>query len=194
MWNEVEIEKYLKKNLKPDRYAHSLRVSDAAIRLAKQYKVDEYKACIAGLAHDCGKNLSDKEIIRTLKEENVKISEIGINNPQIMHGYVSAIIAKNNFDIEDQDILNAVAYHTTGRKGMSLLEKIIYLADYIEFGRDFPGVDGLREQASKNLDKALIMAFNSTINYVLKRGMLLHIDTVKARNELIIKNDFQEES
>ncbi|MCH4200703.1 bis(5'-nucleosyl)-tetraphosphatase (symmetrical) YqeK, partial [Clostridium tyrobutyricum] len=87
--------------------------------------------------------------------------------------------------INDTDILSAVAYHTTGRPNMTILEKIIYLADYIEPMRDFPGVDDIRQEAEKSLDKALLHSFNSTIRHVLNKGQLLHLNTIKGRNYLI---------
>jgi predicted HD superfamily hydrolase involved in NAD metabolism len=192
MWSEEKMDEYLKKNLKESRYNHSLQVRDSAIVLAKKYKVDENKARIAGIIHDCAKNLMDEEIISLVKSQNIQISEECFRNPQILHGLAGAIIAKQVFKVKDEDILNAITYHTTGRKNMSSLEKIIYLADYIEPSRDFPGVDVLRDMSLKNLDKALFIAFDNTINYVIKKGQLLHLDTIVARNDLILRNSFLE--
>ena len=191
MWSEDKIQEYIKKNLKESRYIHSLGVRDFAIKLAKKYNCDENKARIAGLIHDCAKNLNDGDIISILNEVGIKLSETEVSNPQIKHGLVGAIISKKVFKINDVEILDAVTYHTTGRKNMFLLEKIIYIADYIEPGRNYPGVDILRKQAFIDLDKALLLAFDNTIKFVLEKGELLHIDTISARNDIIIKNSLR---
>ena len=190
MWSEKEIEAYLKKNLKPNRYEHSLGVRDSAVLLAEKYKVDPKKARLAGLIHDCAKNLKDEEILNLVREQDLEICEVCFKSPQIMHGLAGAIVAKNIFKVKDEDILNAVTYHTTGRKNMTALEKIIYLADFIEPGRVFFGVDTLRDLASKDLEKALLLAFDNTINFVIMKGELLHLDTIIARNDIILKNNF----
>ena len=112
-------------------------------------------------------------------------------NPDIMHGVASAYIAETIMEIYDKEVLDAVRYHTTGREKMTMLEKVIYLADYIEPSRNYPGVEELRKLSYEDLDKALIKAFDNTINYVLKKGWLLHLMTVKARNYLISEIDVQ---
>jgi predicted HD superfamily hydrolase involved in NAD metabolism len=190
MWSEKSIEEYLKKNLKASRYKHSLGVRDSAVALAQKYKVDEEKARLAGLIHDCAKNLKDEEILNLFREQDLEISEICFKAPQIMHGLAGAIIAKNIFKVIDEEILNAITYHTTGRKNMTVLEKIIYLADFIEPSRDFLGVEILRTLAFEDLEKALFLAFDDTINFVVMKGELLHLDTVIARNDIILKNNF----
>jgi len=190
MQSEKEIEEYLKKNLKANRFEHSLGVKRTAVLLAKQYKVDERKANLAGLIHDCAKSLSDKEIIDLVTAEGLKISKVCFKSPQIMHGLAGSIVARNVFKVKDEEILNAVTYHTTGRKNMTTLEKIIFLADFIEPGRNFFGVETLRALAYKDLERALFLALNNTINYVITKGELLHLDTVRARNDIILKNNF----
>ena len=102
MWSEKEIEAYLKKNLKPNRYEHSLGVRDSAVLLAKKYKVDQEKARLAGLIHDCAKNLKDEEILSLVKEQDLEICEVCFKSPQIMHGLAGAIVAKNIFNVIEQ--------------------------------------------------------------------------------------------
>ncbi|MCM8710385.1 bis(5'-nucleosyl)-tetraphosphatase (symmetrical) YqeK [Clostridium sp. SYSU_GA19001] len=187
MCNEEEIIKYLHKILNKQRFEHSLRVMDTAVSLAKHYKIDETKARLAGLVHDCAKNLKDDEILHIIKKNSQSIEECYKMNPSIMHGLAGAIMARDNFKVTDEDILNAVAYHTTGRENMSMLEKIIYIADYIEPMRNFPGVQELRENAYNDLDRALLLSFNNTINYVISKGEILHLDTIKARNYILMK-------
>lgn len=187
MWNEPLIENYLRTHLNVQRYEHSLRVRDTAVKMAEFYKADREKARLAGLVHDCAKDMSDSELKELVSKHGYQIDEVCKYSSAIMHGLGGSIIAKEVMAIEDEDILNAVTYHTTGRKGMSILEKIIYLADYIEPMRNFPMVEKLRELSYKSLDDALLLSFNNTINYVISRGQLLHYDTIAARNYLLIE-------
>lgn len=185
MWSEEQIDDYLRVNLNKSRYEHSLGVRDASIRLAQRYSEDIFKAKIAGLVHDCAKNMSDDELINIVSSKGYEIDSVSLKCPQLLHGIAASIIAEERMEIYDKDILSAVAYHTTGRINMSKLEKIIYIADYIEPSRSFPGVEELRIAVFDDLDKALVKAFDSTIRYVLERHQLLHINTIQARNYLL---------
>ncbi|KAJ53820.1 putative HD superfamily hydrolase involved in NAD metabolism [Clostridium tetanomorphum] len=185
MWSEEHIESYLKEKLESKRFLHSLSVRDTAVKMARHYGVDEYKARIAGLVHDCAKNIKGYELINIVKKHGYKVNEIYEESPQLLHGLVGAIIARDIMGIKDKEIFNAIAYHTTGRKNMTLLEKIIYLADYIEPLRKYPGVDELRKLSYDNIDKAIVKSFDITIKYVIERGQMLHLDTIEARNYLI---------
>lgn len=185
VWDEKQIVEFIEKNLNKQRFEHSLRVADTAKELAKRYSADIEKAKLAGLVHDCAKNMSDEEMINIISENNC--DEIYIKTEALMHGLAGGIIAKNVMKITDEEVLNAVIYHTTGRENMSTLEKIIYIADYIEPMRNFEGVEKLRDLAYKDLDEALLLSLSQTINYVIQRNQPLHLDTVKARNFLIMK-------
>lgn len=186
MWTEEKIIEYLKKNLKKERLDHSLSVKDTAIKLAEIYGEDKEKAKMAALIHDCAKCIDDEEMINISERYGHNIDEVSRNTPNILHGHVGAYIAKDTMGISDKDVLNAIAYHTTGRENMSLLEKIIYIADYIEPLRDFPRVDEIRRIAYyDNLDKALMLSFNNTIKYIVDRNQLLHNDTIEARNYML---------
>lgn len=185
MWNENEIVEYLSQNLNNQRFEHSLRVKETCISLAKHYNIDVEKASRAGLVHDCAKNLKNNEIINILEKNGYNIDEMFVGNSNIMHGLVGSIIAEKVMDIQDKEVLNAIAYHTTGRANMSILEKLVYLADYIEPMRNFNGVHELRKLAYENLDEALLLSFNNTIKYVIDRGQLIHKDTIEARNYIL---------
>jgi len=187
MWSEPLIEDYLKTHLNVQRYEHSLRVRDTSVKMAEFYSADREKARLAGLVHDCAKDMSASQLKELVSKHGYTIDEVCKYSSAIMHGLGGAIIAKEVMGIEDEDVLNAVTYHTTGRKGMSILEKIIYLADYIEPMRNFPMVEKLRDLSYKSLDEALLLSFNNTINYVIARGQLLHYDTIAARNYLLIE-------
>lgn len=181
------IHSLLKDSLTKKRYQHTLNVVEVAERLALWYDCNVDKASLAALLHDCAKNFSDNELITFAKANNLKIDPVTLREPQLLHGPVGAVIAKNTFGVTDKDVLNAIRYHTTGRRNMTLLDKIIYLADYIELGRIYPGVDKLRELAFEDLDKATIQALTNTICYVAVLNSLIHKRTVNARNDLIIK-------
>lgn len=186
MWSEEQILNYLQEHLKESRYKHTLGVCESAIELAKIYSGDEKKARIAALLHDCGKYLSSNEIIDIMKKEKYPMDKVEQSFPEIMHGRAGAYIAKEVMGIDDDEILSAIRFHTTGKEDMNLLEKIIYLADYIEPYRNYPGVDELREKAFSNLDEALLLAYDNTLKFVLNKGQLIHMDTIKARNKLLI--------
>lgn len=186
MWTEEKMIEYLRENLKDARVKHSLRVKDTAIKLAEIYGEDVKKATIAAIIHDCAKYVNFKEMLNIIEKCGYNNIEADTQIKEILHAPVGAYIAKTTMGVEDEDILNAITYHTTGRKNMTLLEKIIYLADYIEPYRNFPGVDEVREMAYKGeLDKALLLSFNKTIKYIIEKGQLLHINTVEARNHLL---------
>lgn len=188
MWNEEQIIEYLKEKLKKNRYEHSLGVRDTAIKLAEIYNADVKKARAAGLVHDCAKYMSDEEILSIAEQNDIYIDEVSRVNPQLLHGSIAAVIAKNIMGIYDEEILNAVKYHTTGKKNMSSLEKIVYISDYIEPLRDFPGVEDLRKKAFTDLDGAMLDAFNNTIKVVIIRNQLLHVNTIQGRNYLIYRS------
>ncbi|MGL4730943.1 MAG: bis(5'-nucleosyl)-tetraphosphatase (symmetrical) YqeK [Clostridium sp.] len=188
MYNEALMDKYIKSHLKNKRYVHTLGVVEMSEKLADIYNYDKHKARIAALMHDCAKNMSEEELLRITKENNlVEIDNIIEKSPMLLHGIVGAYIAKKEFKITDEDIINAIKYHTTGRENMSILEKIIYIADCIEMSRDFEGVDELRKIAYENLDHALLMIYDQTIKYIISNGWLLYPKTIEARNYLLIR-------
>ncbi|MBU3128415.1 bis(5'-nucleosyl)-tetraphosphatase (symmetrical) YqeK [Clostridium tagluense] len=188
MWNEKEMLHYLHTNLSESRLKHSLSVSETAVTLAAKYGENIESARIAGLVHDCAKNVKGAELIKIASEHEIHIDEIYTNNPAILHGLVGSIIAREIMGIQNEKILSAIRYHTTGRKNMSILEKIIYISDYIEPLRKFKGVEELRTLSLMNLDAAVMQSLENTIIYVISQKELLHIDTIHARNYLLSKN------
>jgi len=181
----LDIEKKLKEVMQEKRYKHTLGVVDAAMYLANKYGADPVEAKIAALLHDYAKDFSEEQLKNYVKEHQLEADRVLMEAYQLLHGKVAAAIAEKEFSIENQDIIRAIENHTTGRANMSLLEKIIYLADFIEIGRSYPGVDELRLRAEENLDKAVLLAFNNTIKYVLDIEKLLHPNTILARNEIL---------
>lgn len=180
------LEQKLKGEISFKRYTHSVGVKNEAEKLAKAYGADVLKAQIAGLIHDCAKNYSYDIQYKLCEKYNITLDEISKNQPQIIHGFVGAYIAKYEYEIDDSDIFDAIYFHTIGKKDMPLLTKIIFLADYIEVGRKIFGIEKLRKLAYENLDKAIVMAIDFTTSFVLKKGDLLHLNSVEARNSIIL--------
>ncbi len=163
----TKIENKLKKVLSEKRYEHTLGVSFTSVCLAMKYGEDIDKARIAGLLHDCAKYLDDDKLISLCKKYDLGISESEKKSPYLLHGKVGALIARKKFQIEDEDIINAITYHTTGRIGMSLLEKIVFIADYIEPQREeIPNLALIRKTAFEDIDLCLIKIFENTFNYL----------------------------
>lgn len=185
--NKTEIEGDLKKNLTPKRFQHTLNVIEVAKELALNFGCSIEKASLAALLHDGAKYFANDQLISYAKDHHIKIDRVSQHDPQLLHGPVGAMIAQEKYGIEDKDILNAISYHTTGRKNMTKLEEIIYLADYIEKDRAFPGIEAIRKLAFIDLDKATILALTNSICHVAQVDVLIHKRTIDARNDLIIK-------
>ena len=187
----LEIEKikdYLKEVLSEKRYTHSLGVAEEAVKLAKHYYVDYDKAYIAGLVHDCPKEIDNTTAKKMLSEKyNITIDPITLNTHKLLHGPLGACIAQDEFAVYDAEILDAIKYHTTAKSNMSMLTQIIYIADYIEPNRDFEGVDELREMAYSDIEKAIMTGLDYTLEELIERGSMFHPDTVHARNWFLLK-------
>ena len=179
MKNIEFMKEYLEENLVKGRYLHTLGVVETAKDLAKRYGVDIKKAEIAALAHDIAKNLSSEQLLKIVDEKNTR---------ELWHSIVGPIVARERFGIVDEEILSAIRWHTTGKENMSKLDKIIYLADMIEPSRDFSMVEELRNDSKDDLDKAMLNALTYTIKYLLEKGCLIDVNTVKARNYLLYNN------
>ncbi len=184
------IKLYLERELSQKRYNHSIGVADEAVRLAKRYSVDTDKAYIAGLVHDCAKEVHNSEALKLLSDKyDVLIDDVAMHTHKILHGPLGACIARDLFEIDDAEILDAIEFHTTGKADMSMLTKIIYIADYIEPNRNFEGVDELRHLSYKDINQAIVKGIDFTISELVEKGMLLHPDTIHARNYLIMQNN-----
>lgn len=165
--NIKKIRKKLEKTLDSKRYEHTLGVAYTASALAMCNHADSEKALIAGLLHDCAKCLSNEKRIEICKKNHIPITEIEKRNPFLLHAKAGNYLAQQKFHIEDKDILNAILYHTTGRPGMSLLEKIIYIADYIEPGRKHaPNLPEVRKLAFCDIDAAFLQILSDTLKYL----------------------------
>ncbi len=175
----------LKQMLSPERYEHSLEVCKAAVRLAKIYGENEEKAYLAGLLHDCAKVTPKAELIKRCGELGIVLDPIEARCLPVVHAPLGAETVKREFGVTDPDIYNAIRYHTIARAGMSRLEKIIYLADMVEPGRKFAGIDEIRRTAEEDLNKAMILSLKKSMEFNLKKQVLIHPNTLDAWNDLI---------
>ena len=183
--NREELLRKVKQQMNDHRFQHTLGVASTAVKLAKKYGADPDQAELAGILHDYCKYW-DKERMRSIIEENEQISSDLLRyDKELWHAPVGAIVVKKELGIADPIVLDAIAYHTSGRSGMGLLEKILWLADYIEPGRHFPGVEEVRELAENNLDGALIKAVGNTILFLVKQKKRIYPLTLETYNDLI---------
>ncbi len=187
MSTNEEIMAVLKERLTPRRYIHSLNVAESATMLARIYGADEEKAYTAGLVHDSCKDMPAGLQLSYLLENKVEMTDLEINTAKLYHAMSGKVFARNEFGIEDEDMLNAVRYHTTGRRGMSLLEKIIFVADFISDERDYNGVEIMREKAVRSLDEAIVEGLSFTIKDLIDAERLVHPDTLDAYNDALFK-------
>jgi len=167
----IKLRKSIKKVQDSKRYEHTLGVAYTAAALAMRYEEDILNAQIAGFLHDCAKCLKEEKIIDICEMNNLPISEVERRNPYLLHAKAGAVLAKEKYSIENEDILNAIYYHTTGRPGMSQLEKIIFIADYMEPGRkNAPNLAYIRKMAFDDLDKTLCKILWDTLAYLKESG------------------------
>lgn len=153
------------------RFEHTLGVEYTAAALAMRYDCDVRKAQIAGLLHDCAKCLTDEKRLSICRKHNIPITTVEKKNPFLLHAKVGAYLARNKYGIKNQDILNAICNHTTGRQNMSILEKIVFIADYIEPGRTHaPNLAEIRKLAFVDLDKAFLRILEDTLDYLNDTG------------------------
>ena len=169
--------------LKHKRIPHVLGTEQEAIRLAERYGADVEKARVAALLHDCTKRLDMEEQLDLCRQYGIRLDALEQQALKLLHAKTGAAIARDVFGVDDE-IYRAIWWHTTGHAGMTLLEKIMYLADYIEPSRDFPGVDKLRAVCYKDLDEGLLMGLEMTIEEMTSMGNPVHHATIEARDAL----------
>lgn len=184
--NNIEkLRKQVKKALKKDkmRFRHTIGVADTSACLAMRYGYDMEKAYIAGLLHDCAKCIPDEIKIQECNDNNIEISDIEYNSPYLLHSKLGAFYAKTKYGITDDDICSAITYHTTGKPDMSLLDKIIFIADYIEPYRNKAGnLSEIRSLTFIDIDKAIKVVLHDTIEYLKESGKPIDQTTVDTYN------------
>ena len=176
----------IKKRLNPDRLYHSLNVADEAKKLAKHYGADEQKAFTAGLLHDILKNTPDSELLQYFERNGIMLTETERASRKTWHAMAGADFLRRELHVTDENILSAVRWHTTGRAGMTLLDKVLFVADFISADRDYPGVERMREKAYVSLEDAMLEGLQFTINELVENAWPVHEDSIRAYNELVI--------
>ena len=169
--------------LKHKRIPHVLGTEQEAIRLAERYGADVEKARVAALLHDCTKKLGMEEQLELCRRYGIQLDELEQKALKLLHAKTGAAIARDVFGV-DEETYQAIWYHTTGRAGMTTLEKVMYLADYIEPSRDFPGVETLRRVCYEDLDRGVLLGLEMTVEEMTEMGNPVHRATLEARDAL----------
>ena len=182
-----DMQEELKNRLKTKRYEHSIGVAETAVQLAERFDVNKEKARIAGLLHDCAREFPNRFMLEEAQQRRIPIGDVERAMPLLLHAPIGAYRAREIYGIEDKEILQAIARHTVGGKGMTQLDKIIYFSDMIEQNRDYPGVERLRKLVwEAKLDDMVLAGLTESIQFVLEKNHLIHPDTVTARNEILL--------
>ncbi|CAM4000287.1 bis(5'-nucleosyl)-tetraphosphatase (symmetrical) YqeK [Cohnella lubricantis] len=166
------------------RWQHVLGVIETAVELADRFGGDRDKAWLAALLHDYTKAWPIEKMERIIREQGLP-AELLEHDKELWHAHVGAWVVRQEHGIDDEEVLDAIRYHTSGRERMTKLDKIVCLADYMEPSREYPGVERIRELAKTNLDEALVAGFDSTITFLLSKGKVIFPLTVLSRNDLI---------
>lgn len=176
-----KIEKKLKKYLDEDRLWHTLGVMHTAAALAMVYRIDIEQAQLAGLLHDCAKCIPTKKKLKLCKENHIPVTEFEKKHPFLLHAKVGACIAREKYGVRDEEVLEAIVWHTTGKADMTTLEKIIYIADYIEPARNkAPRLGEIRRIAFQDLDRCMYEILHDTLSYLDKDPDAIDQATVRA--------------
>ncbi len=178
----------VKEQLTEKRYVHTLGVTETAVNLAKAFGADVKKAELAAIFHDYAKFRPKEEMKQILMDEQEDGRLLQFHH-ELWHAPAGAILVRAEAGITDKEVLSAIRWHTTGRPKMTLLEKIIYLADYIEPGRSFPGVDDVRKLAEQNLNVAVLAAVKNSISFLMSKKQPVFPVTLETYNDLIQNGD-----
>ncbi|PLZ12215.1 bis(5'-nucleosyl)-tetraphosphatase (symmetrical) YqeK [Fischerella thermalis] len=180
---------WLTENVPSSRINHILRVEQMAVELAQHYQLDREKAATAGLMHDLAKYFPSKKLLQMAELAGLEIDEVMVASPHLLHADVSAIVARESFGIQDEEVLQAIANHTLGRPGMSPLSCIVFLADTLEPGRgDSAELQALRKTSFANLERAVWLTCDYTFKFLLESPSLIHPRAVATRNWFLQKS------
>ncbi len=180
--------KIIKSRMSDYRYKHSVNVAKEAVRLAKKYGADEEKAAIAGILHDITKENTKEEQLQIMTDGGIILDNVQKISSKLWHGISGSVYMRDKLNITDEDILNAVKHHTTGCAGMSVLEKVIFVADFTSEERDYSGIRTIRKKANKSLEDAMLYGLQFTLKDLSKRALIIHPDALACYNEIVISN------
>ncbi|MGE5371455.1 MAG: bis(5'-nucleosyl)-tetraphosphatase (symmetrical) YqeK [Solirubrobacterales bacterium] len=175
----------MKDTLNEHRFSHSLGVAETAAKMAAHFGMDPEKAYLAGLVHDYGKSLSHQELLVIAEQNGLIQDPVERELPEVLHAPVGAFLLERDGWLADPEVLSAVRNHTVGDPGMTAFDMLIYLADLIEPGRHYEGIERLRQASYEDLPRGMIMGLDQTIAYCLARGRLIHPRAVALRNQLL---------
>lgn len=176
----------IKGRMSERRYIHSVNVAKAALQLAERYGGDKEKAELAGILHDCCKEIPKEEMLQIMLDGGIILDDVEKSSSKLWHSRAGSVYARDTLGIIDEDILNSICYHTTGRAGMSLLEKIIFTADFIGEERTYDGVEVMREKAFKNIEDAMLYGLQFTFADLSCRALPIHTNALGCYNEITI--------
>lgn len=187
----AEYKALIRSRLSEYRYRHSMCVAAAAVSLAEKYGGDVQKAYVAGILHDVMKEETPEVQLQYIDKVGIMLTPLQLENQKLYHAMSGYAYCKDELGIDDQEILTSILYHTTSRPHASLMEKIIYIADFISDDRTYPDVNTMREKAETSLDGAMLYAMQYTIIEAVKKGKTIHTDTVDAYNEIVMAAKIQ---
>lgn len=189
----LKLQHTLKKELDEDRYQHTLGVMYTSASMAMRYGADVTQALLAGLLHDCAKCIPGDKKIHLCEKYSLPVSDVEYENPGLLHARLGAYLAEKKYHIHDQEIIYAISSHTTGRPGMSLLEKIVYIADYIEPGRrELPNMKEVRPLAFTDIDQCLYRILEDSLVYLNSRN--ISVDPMTQKTYDYYKNELKKEA
>lgn len=189
-----EYEDIISKRMKSARFKHSKNVAKEAVRLARKYGADVKKAEIAGILHDATKETDGEEQMALIARAGIELTELESSSSKLWHAISGCAFVKVELGIEDQEILDAIRYHTTGRADMTLLDKVIFIADFISADRDYDGVDRMRKIAEKDLDDAVLEGMAFTIADLAQRKLTIAPDTFEGYNYMAARKAQQKKA
>lgn len=179
-----EIREKVKKLLTKNRFAHTINVQKISINLAKKFNCDVKKVSLAALLHDVAKCFSYKKSLRIINTHKDQFDKLELEIPKIWHAKISSIYATEKFSIKDNTILKAIRMHTTGGKNMSLIDKIIYIADILDINKNIKGVERVKKALKKSIDSGFKEAIRLKLFYLIKKDLKIHPDSFKAWNSI----------
>ena len=168
------------------RYIHSCNVAEEAVILAKLYGCDEEKAYTAGILHDITKEFPKEEQLQIIRDGGIILDDVQKIAPKLWHSVSGSVYIQTHLGLTDEDVINAIRYHTTGRANMSLLEKIIYTADYTSAERSYNGADVMREKSRNSLEEAMIFSCQFTLQNLSEKQAAIHPDQLFCYNDLVL--------
>ena len=182
--NRAEALKVVKPHLTEHRYVHTIGVTDTAVELAEKYGADSKRTELAAIFHDYAK-FRPKDEMRQIIIDQAFSADLLEYSSELWHAPVGAYLVREEIGINDEEILNAIKYHTSGRPEMTLMEKCVFIADYIEPGRSFPGVDEVREVVQKDLNKAIALSLRNTVQFLMKKNQPVYPATFYTYNSIV---------